>query len=264
VGLCQGQLLTNSVAIELRDLAQGLHAVTRGLRLGLLCPLACHTGWARPARVLHALPGAWPAHRHQSPGSQSLPAAWPMPTTLPPPLRPRFSFVLTSAAAASVALYSAGVAAADDGVQRIVVGEDTTLVTKALDRLSRPRGNDYGARVPAVLVGAARDLPLMDKWSPEHFASVLTQPLSNVKFSKRSSTFAYWGKAQNEGGEKYAQVLGHTNPYTSWDTLSISATELAEVAAKQVRVRKNCAELVFHCLCNTENDHFTKTGLGQR
>jgi hypothetical protein len=214
--------------------------------------------------VLHALPGAWPAHRHQSPGSQSLPAAWPMPTTLPPPLRPRFSFVLTSAAAASVALYSAGVAAADDGVQRIVVGEDTTLVTKALDRLSRPRGNDYGARVPAVLVGAARDLPLMDKWSPEHFASVLTQPLSNVKFSKRSSTFAYWGKAQNEGGEKYAQVLGHTNPYTSWDTLSISATELAEVAAKQVRVRKNCAELVFHCLCNTENDHFTKTGLGQR
>lgn len=118
-------------------------------------------------------------------------------------------------------------------VQRIVVGDDTSLVSNALDRLSQPRGSDYGARVPAVLVGAARNLPLSKKWNPEHFASALTEPLTSVKFSKTSNIFAYWGKAENAGGEKYAQVLGHTNPYTTWQTRSMSAKDLAAVASKQ-------------------------------
>ncbi len=118
-------------------------------------------------------------------------------------------------------------------MKRIVVGEDTSLVSKALDRLSKPRGGDYGARVPAVLVGAARDLPLMKKWTPEYFASVLSKPLTNVKFSTTSSIFAYWGKAENPGGENFAQFIGHTNPYTSWRTMSMSANDLATVAAKQ-------------------------------
>lgn len=56
--------------------------------------------------------------------------------------------------------------AAGNDVQRIVVGDDITMVSKALDRLSAPRAHDYGARIPAVLVGAGNSLPLMDKWTP--------------------------------------------------------------------------------------------------
>lgn len=149
------------------------------------------------------------------------------------------SAVVTSAAVAVLACTSV---TALSQVQRIVVGEDASLMTKALDRLSKPRGGDYGAREPAVFVGAARDLPLAEKWSPDYFVSALAQPLTGVKFSKTSSVFAYWGKSENSGSEKYAQILGHTSPYTTWQTLSMSAADLAAVAAKQESAEQPIAE----------------------
>ena len=109
------------------------------------------------------------------------------------------------------------------GVQRIEVGDDIGLVTKAIDRLSSPRG-DLGARQPAVLVGAAVDLPLLRTWTPEHFAERLSA-LTGVKSSK-TSTFAYWGRGDHSNLEQYAELLGHTSPYTAWDTLSLPASEM--------------------------------------
>ena len=95
--------------------------------------------------------------------------------------------------------------AAPGGVQRIEVGDDIGLVTKAIDRLSSPRG-DLGARQPAVLVGAAVDLPLLRTWTPEHFAERLSA-LTGVKSSKQSDTFAYWGKGDHSNLEQYLSLI---------------------------------------------------------
>ena len=56
----------------------------------------------------------------------------------------------------------------------------------------------------------------------DHFASSLGK-LTSVKVSKTSGTFAYWGASNNQVGEKYAEGLGHTTPYTSWVRNPLSA-----------------------------------------